>query len=90
MLSLLIRSMWGASNEWSSGQGLAHNGSMGTRDLPGGDSSVSKYIIRIDMLGKCRNTHIKSLAYKVRAIIVEKAKKEEFHTAQSQPRQDSK
>lgn len=51
---------------------------MGTTDLPGGDSSVSKDIIRIDILGKCQNTHIKSLAYKVRAIIVEKAKRKNF------------
>lgn len=50
-----------------------------------GISSVPKYVIRIRHIGKCQNTQIKSLAYKVRAIITEKAKRKNLKLPHPNP-----
>lgn len=77
-----------ASSKRSPEQGLAHNGSIGTTDPPGGDFlSPQIYNQSRHTLGNTVNTHIKTLAYEIRAPIVETAKRKKLL---SQSWQDSK
>lgn len=55
-------------NKWSPGQGYT-----GSTDLSGVICLVPEYIIGINIVGSWHSHHIESLAYELRAIIVEKA-----------------
>lgn len=78
-LSYWNEGKWRPGNKWSYNQSLAHNGSTGFTDQLGGHLPSPKYISGSDILHSW-GTHILSLAFGVRAIIVGEGQLEVFET----------